>query len=209
MNKFQFTIGVLQSNIVNTCNWSLTDEEYAAITGIKHQLRLLDGCPWLHEVGPYRYLQLLAASPSTTSCKGLFISSFAPLLQAFACLCWHAHRTSKGSSLVSVCTPTQALMCTARNAGHLRNCGMMMVRQKGSVTSSSQTSTTLSTSQLLLLETRMRCPSSPLELVLPWRTRLDGRSRRLYRLGTGADSTCYLLLVLTLPFYEDQRDEDV
>lgn len=56
-------IGVVQSNIVNTCNWTLTDEEYAAITNIKHQLRLLDGCPWLHEVGPYRYLQLLAAEP--------------------------------------------------------------------------------------------------------------------------------------------------
>lgn len=46
---------LLQSNIDNTTNWALSDEEYKAITGIKHQLRLLDGCPWLHEVGPYRY----------------------------------------------------------------------------------------------------------------------------------------------------------
>ena len=60
--------GVVQSNIVNTCNWSLTEEEYAAITGIKHQLRLLDGCPWLHEVGPYRYLQPVTAPPNSTSC---------------------------------------------------------------------------------------------------------------------------------------------
>jgi hypothetical protein len=46
---------LLQSNIDNTTNWALSDEEYKAITSIKHQLRLLDGCPWLHEVGPYRY----------------------------------------------------------------------------------------------------------------------------------------------------------
>ena len=46
---------LLQSNIDNTTNWALSDEEYKAITTIKHQLRLLDGCPWLHEVGPYRY----------------------------------------------------------------------------------------------------------------------------------------------------------
>ena len=46
---------VMQSNIDNTTNWALTDEEYSKITNIKHQLRLLDGCPWLHEVGPYRY----------------------------------------------------------------------------------------------------------------------------------------------------------
>ncbi|DBA86335.1 hypothetical protein WJX79_004682 [Trebouxia sp. C0005] len=44
----------IKSNIDNTTNWALSDEEYNAITGIKHQLRLLDGCPWLHEVGPYR-----------------------------------------------------------------------------------------------------------------------------------------------------------
>lgn len=44
----------IKSNIVNTTNWALSDEEYASITGIKHQLRLLDGYPWLHEVGPYR-----------------------------------------------------------------------------------------------------------------------------------------------------------
>ncbi|KAL3143958.1 hypothetical protein ABBQ32_003771 [Trebouxia sp. C0010 RCD-2024] len=49
----------IKSNIVNTTNWALTDEEYAAITGIKHQLRLLDGCPWLHEVGPYRTFEEL------------------------------------------------------------------------------------------------------------------------------------------------------
>lgn len=69
-------VGVVQSNIVNTCNWSLTDEEFAAITNIKHQLRLLDGCPWLHEVGPYRYLQLLAVEllvfPSGCSFCNLF-----------------------------------------------------------------------------------------------------------------------------------------
>lgn len=44
----------IKSNIDNTTNWALSDEEYKAITTIKHQLRLLDGCPWLHEVGPYR-----------------------------------------------------------------------------------------------------------------------------------------------------------
>lgn len=44
----------IKSNIDNTTNWALTDEEYSKITNIKHQLRLLDGCPWLHEVGPYR-----------------------------------------------------------------------------------------------------------------------------------------------------------
>ena len=49
----------MQSNIDNTTNWALTDEEYSAITNIKHQLRLLDGCPWLHEVGPYRYTHIL------------------------------------------------------------------------------------------------------------------------------------------------------
>lgn len=43
----------IRSNIDNTTNWALTDEEYKAITGIKHQLRLLDGYPWLHPDGPY------------------------------------------------------------------------------------------------------------------------------------------------------------
>ena len=74
-------VHAVQSNIVNTCNWSLTDEEYAAITGIKHQLRLLDGCPWLHEVGPYRYLQLLAAPPSNTSCQLKWLFLFVKMLQ--------------------------------------------------------------------------------------------------------------------------------
>lgn len=48
----------MQSNIDNTTNWALTDEEYKAITGIKHQLRLLDGYPWLHPDGPYRSVNL-------------------------------------------------------------------------------------------------------------------------------------------------------
>ena len=60
-------VGVVQSNIVNTCNWALTDEEFAAISGIQHQLRLLDGCPWLHEVGPYRYCCLLPLLALLTS----------------------------------------------------------------------------------------------------------------------------------------------
>ena len=44
----------MQSNINNTTNWALSDEEYKAITSITHQLRLLDGYPWLHKDGPYR-----------------------------------------------------------------------------------------------------------------------------------------------------------
>lgn len=66
-------LGVIQSNIVNTTNWALTDEEYAAITGIKHQLRLLDGCPWLHEVGPYRYCHLLSLRRVPPASKHCFL----------------------------------------------------------------------------------------------------------------------------------------
>ena len=56
----------MQSNIENTTNWALTDEEFAAISGIQHQLRLLDGYPWLHPVGPYRFCSSGMSWPSTS-----------------------------------------------------------------------------------------------------------------------------------------------
>eukprot|EP00891_Asterochloris_glomerata_P002047 jgi/Astpho2/2047/Aster-00543 len=44
----------IKSNIENTTNFALSDEDYQEISNIQHQLRLLDGYPWLHKVGPYK-----------------------------------------------------------------------------------------------------------------------------------------------------------
>jgi diketogulonate reductase-like aldo/keto reductase len=44
----------IKTNIRNTTNFALEDADYKKMTAIKHQLRLLDGYPWLHPVGPYR-----------------------------------------------------------------------------------------------------------------------------------------------------------
>lgn len=98
-------LGVVQSNIVNTTNWALTDAEYAAITGIKHQLRLLDGCPWLHEVGPYRYCHLLSLCRVPPAFQHLF--SFANCLRRGSCAYAYKNASmhvcvSRGPCIVSI-----------------------------------------------------------------------------------------------------------
>lgn len=70
----------MQSNIDNTTNWALSDEEYKAITGIKHQLRLLDGYPWLHPDGPYRLVKSLHASTSA-------VKQLCTMMVVYSCSC--------------------------------------------------------------------------------------------------------------------------